>query len=775
MSHTSRVVGRSRPVVAALGAYALAALFTPTAANAADAASPTTAAAAGGAQLEQIVVTARRREENVQNTPLSVSAISPTQLEQKAAPDIRDLVGATPNLIIDPVSAGPSAAAISIRGISFEDIEKSFDPSVAVLIDGVYIGTNTGQLLDFFDFSGIEVLRGPQGTLFGRNTTGGVINITRSDPTGRFGGKVSGTFGDYGRKEFRGVLNLPEVGIVDTKLFYFHKESTGYIHNVTRNADEPHSKDDNYGVTFKITPTDTFNAKLTLEGSRQRSETSQSSLSNNGDLICLALPLGPGGSLVRVTGIPDQECNRNNQKDLYTTFSNVAGPVRYRERAGTFDFNWDIGHGFTVTGVTGYRKSNESVRQDFDASSINFFDTLRVQDYHQFSQEVRVAGKITDTLDMVAGAYYFDSEYHLHQTTNWGPFLQFAAGLPAQTQAFVHHKARSEAVFADFDWKFMPKWRLSVGGRYTKDTKQIVNDATVFVARGKDSWSEFTPKVSIDYQPTDDIMLYATYAKGFRSGGFNGRASTPVAATTPYNPETVDSYEVGAKTDWLNNRLILNVAAFYTKYDNKQEEVVRPTPPGSINAQETIVSNAASATISGLEADLRARPIEGLNVTAALGLLDASYDQFQTLDPVTLTPVDLSNLNLRRTPKVTGSLGFDYTVPSQVGDWTVAADWRHIAPYDTVITPAPGTGVIVGGKLVPAVNDPRGRTNTQDLIDASLTWRQDRGDQQIHVTLFGRNLTDSRGLNGALAVAGLFSFGGPRPPRTWGVEVGYNF
>lgn len=773
MRHTVRVYDRSRPVVAALGAYCLCAIFAPTPAKAEVAQSAS--AAAAGAQLEEVLVTARRREENVQSTPLSVSAISPTQLEQRAAPDIRDLVGTTPNLVIDPVSAGPSAAAISIRGISFEDIEKSFDPSVGVLIDGVYIGTNTGQLLDFFDFSGIEVLRGPQGTLFGRNTTGGVINITRSDPTGRFGGKLALTGGDYGRREFRGVLNLPEVGMVDTKLFYFHKESDGYVRNVTRGVMEPKSRSDNYGVTFKIAPTDTFNAKLTLEGNRQRSETSQSSLSDNADLICLQLPLGPGGALVRVTGIPDQECNRNNTGDLYTSFSNVAGPVKYREGAGTLEFNWEVGHGFTLTGVTGYRKSKESVRQDFDGSSINFFDTLRNQNYHQFSQEFRVAGKLTDTLDMVAGVYYFDSKYHLHQYTNWGPFLQFAAGLPAETQAIVDHEAKSEAAFADFDWRFMPKWRLSVGGRYTKDTKQIVNDAIAFVARGKASWSEFTPKVSVDYEPTDDAMLYATYSKGYRSGGFNGRASTPVAASTPYNPETVDSYEVGAKTEWLDNRLIVNVAGFYTKYDNKQEEVVRPTPAGSINAQETIVANAASATIKGLELEVRGRPMQGLNVNASLGLLDASYDSFAQLDPVTLQPIDLSNLNLRRTPKATASVGFDYTVPSALGDWTLAADWRHVAPYDTTISLEPGTGVIVAGKLVPAINDPRGRTNTQNLVDASLTWRQERHGQQMHVTLFGRNLTDDRGLAGALPVAGLFAFGSPRPPRTWGVEVGYEF
>jgi len=769
--------GAVRPVLASLGAYALLGLMTPAyAADAtADAAAAVAASADDGATVETVIVTARRRSETIQTTPLSVTAVSPARLEKSAAPDIQDLEGLTPNLVIDPVTAGPSAAAISIRGISFEDIEKSFDPAVGVLIDGVYIGTNTGQLLDFFDFESVEVLRGPQGSLFGRNTTGGVINVHRTRPTGELGGKFNVTVGDYGRQEFRGVLNLPKMGdVLSTKLFYFHREGDGFYHNATRKTDEPHSKSDNYGVTLRFDPTDNFDIALTAEGTRLRTETAQGSLSSSTDLICLALPLGPGGALVNITGIPSNECNRNNGDDLYTTFSNVKGPVSYNEQAYTAEANWRIGD-FTVTSVTGYRKSDESVRQDFDGASINFFDTLREQDYDQFSQELRVSGNLTESLDFVAGAYYFDSSYHLVQGTNWGPFLQAAIGIPAHTTAIVDHSSRSSAAFADLDWKFADGWRFSVGGRYTKDTKKITNNTGAFVARGSDSWSEFTPKVSLDYRPNDMVMLYGSYSRGFRSGGFNGRASTPVAASTPYDPETVDAYELGAKTQWFDNRLLLNVAVFETKYDNKQEEVVRPTPPGSINAQETIVDNAASATIKGFELDFDARPIKNLSITGALGLLDASYDEYRGLDPVTLAALDLSDLKLRRTPKVTGSLGVEYTIPSSVGAWSIAGSYRYVSKYNTTISRAPGTGVLVGGTLVPAVNDPRGRTDAQNIVDANIGWRRETATGTLRASVFGRNLLDDRGLSGALPVAGLFAFGGGRPPRTWGVELGYEF
>jgi iron complex outermembrane receptor protein len=771
---------RARPVMAALGLFVVAGLGVPSAASAQDAAPANDQVAqADTAQAsEEVTVTARRRKESIQSTPLSVTAIAPKTLENQAAPDIQDLEGLTPNLVIDPVNAGPSAAAIAIRGISFEDIEKSFDPAVGVIIDGIYLGTNTGQLLDFFDFQAIEVLRGPQGTLFGRNTTAGVINITRSQPTGEFGGKLSVTIGDYGRQEYRAVLNLPAFGDLSTKLFYLRKESDGYQYNVTRQTNEPGFQNQNYGVVFRYEPGEIFNAQLTLEHSRQRSETASGSLSQNTDLICLQAPIGPGGSLIRLTGIPDEECNRNNRDDLYTTFGNIQSPVEYDETAVTLEANVKLGE-MTLTSVTGYRDSDESVRQDFDSSSINFYDTLRVQNYDQFSQEFRLAGDITDDIDFVAGVYYFKSEYDIDQRTNLGPIL---GGIT--TKQVVAHESRSMAAFIDIDWTFAENWRLSFGGRYTKDEKEIANTLPTVVglnlplttARGDDSWSEFTPKVSLDWQATDDILIYAAYSRGFRSGGFNGRATTPTSASTPYDPEFVDAYELGAKTSWLDRRLTLNMAIFQTDYSDKQEDLVIPIPTAPFN--ETLVGNAAAATIRGFELDLNARVTDALTISGSLGLLDAEYDSYPRGVVVNgvITPADFSNLNLRRTPDVTASLGFDYRFLLDNGDVVLSASYQYISEYDTTITPARGTGVFVNGVFVPPVNDPRARTQALKSLDASLTWNLDLSESNtVKLSVFGRNLTDERGLGAALPISGLWAFGGARAPRTWGVEIGYQF
>jgi iron complex outermembrane receptor protein len=716
--------------------------------------------------LEDIIVSARRREESIQDVPVAVSAISPTELQNAAAPDIRDLVGRTPNLVIDPVNAGPSAAAISIRGISFEDIEKSFDPAVGVLIDDVYIGTNTGQLLDFFDFESIEVLRGPQGTLFGRNTTAGVIRIQRTKPTGEFGMKVLGTIGDYGRRDFRGVVNLPKFGdFLSLKGFWLHAQSDDYYDNQTLGKDYGGRRYDNYGVTAMIETGD-FDLTATWEKVNERTEIDQSTTSQTGlDLICLNVPIG-GGVFIRPTGIPSEQCDRNIDGDLYTTFSNVPGLAKNDGDNITINANYQLG-GLTLTSVTGWRTSDESVRQDFDSTSIDFFDTFRDQTYRQFSQEFRVAGNLTDNIDFVTGFYYFNSRYTLDQTTYFGPFLQAAAGLPAQGGNIVDHNSKSTALFADVQWKITEQLRLSVGGRYTWDDKSIYNDylktgLPQFTADESASWSKFTPRASIDYSFGDssNTLIYASFSQGYRAGGFNGRGQTDASARTPYDPETVDSYELGFKTEILDN-VTFNVAGFISKYSDKQEEVVRPAP---VVGQETIVQNAASATIKGLEAEFRALVTDGLTLNGTLGILDAQYDEFESF--INGQFVDISDRSLRRTPDLSFSFGGDWQIPLGPGDLGLAASYRYIAKYQTTI---------VGDPTDPTKNDPRGLAQARNLVDASASYIFDLGGVEVRAAVFGRNLLDDRGLSSTLPVAGLFTFSAARPPRTWGAELGFKF
>ncbi len=778
----------SGSVMAALGAFVLSGLPAQAQAQTTAAAPPT-----GPTQLEEVVVNARQRTETVQTTPVAVTAISPTVLQNAAAPTIQDLAGRAPNLVLDPVNAGPSAAAIAIRGISFEDIEKSFDPAVGVLIDGVYLGTNTGQLTDAFDVQSIEVLRGPQGTLFGRNTTGGVISLRRTRPTGQWGVNIDTIQGDYGRNDYHLVVNLPEIANVSTKLFYSRRISDGYVENVTLNRDDTNRSDvQRYGVSFLWKPVSGFDDLLTIEREKENSRPDQGSLSTSGDIVCGGIPaLGLPANFPPLTA-PANECNRNTSGELYTTFTNILQRAVNDEIDLTNEANYRL-DGITLTSVTGYRTSHEDTVQDFDATSVHFYETDRPERYHQISQELRAAGNILPTLDFVVGGYYFDSGYKNSQTTNLGPAL---GGI--QTHQIVTHNSTSYAIFGDLNWQFLPKWRITVGGRQTWDDKNVDNESVgVFHVHAKDSWDQFTPKASIDYKPTSNILAYFSYSEGYRAGGFNGRGATAVSASTPYNPETVTSYEGGLKTEWFDRRFKLNIALFDSSYDNKQEEVVVPVvnpAPGQL-PDDTLVVNAATAKIRGAEFDTEFLVDRNFTLRGTLGLLDASYDSFRRVDvtysnTTAATPVfvydDLSAMHLRRTPPITGGVGFDYRMPVTYGLWTLSGDYRYSAPYQTSIVTAPGTGtytgscvpgsgVTTGCTYVQPINDPRGRSQSHNTLDLNLGYERPLPTGTVRIALFVRNLTDDRGLAAALPVAGLFTFGTGRAPRTYGVQLGYRF
>jgi len=750
------------------GTAALAALaLLPAHAAAQEQGAQTTSADPADSEMgvEDIIVRARLRSEDIQSIPVAVTAISPSRLANLAAPNVQDLEGITPNLVIDSTNVAPGAASIAIRGISFEDVEKSFDPAVGVLIDGVYLGTNTGALLDFFDFESVEVLRGPQGTLFGRNTTGGVINVRRTQPTMDWGLRGEVTLGRYGREEYRVVGNAPLIpDVLGVKAFFLDSNLDGFLRNVTRNERAGRLATRNYGFTVRAEPAPRFDIQVTVEHFENGGQATVAPLSDNLDLICnpFVRPFG---------GAPANECNRGTGRDLYTVFSNKLDRNDLGSDAITGEINLGIG-AFTLTSVTGYRDSDERVTWDTDASSVDFFDVQRNQVYRQFSQELRIAGDITDRINVVAGLYYFTNRYVLFQTTNFGPLLQGLARLPAQSFQIARYNSKSYAAFVDADINITDALRLSVGGRYTIDEKRLANSfAGSFSSNAEEDFKKFTPRVSLDYTFNDDVLAYASFARGYRSGGFNGRAQSLLSSITPYEPETVDSYELGLKTTLFDRRLTFNLAAFYSDYKNKQEEAVVPTPPGSPNPQETLVTNAAAATIKGIEAEFQARPTRALTLRGTIGYLDAQYDRFPSRQPDG-TVISLATLELRRAPDITASIGGDYTLETAIGRFVLASEFRYIDPYQTTINPTKGPfGVI----LLPAQNDPRGRTDAQNLLDASLTWAGEISGTKLRATVFGRNLLDDRGLNSGLPVAQLFTFGIARPPRTYGVTLGFDF
>ncbi|WP_338142990.1 TonB-dependent receptor [Sphingobium algorifonticola] len=747
----------TRPVTLALGAAAL--WVHPALAQ------DETAPQASGTDSNAIIVTARRRDETLQTTPVAITAINAGMIENKASVNIGDLQGAAPNLLITQQNSGAQAANLSIRGLTYADIEKSQEPTVGVVIDGVFIGTNTGQLLDFFDIEQIEVLRGPQGTLFGRNTIGGVINIRRTRPTKEFGGKLEGTYSKFNSWATRAVVNVGDGESLGLKGWYFHNQSDGFYRNAITGKRDGGSNNENFGASLLFEPTGSgFDALLTVEKLSQKFDVVNSNIARTGEVFC--------------NFEPANQCNRNTTDDLYTTFNSPASSS-YSAPAVTLEMNYDAGP-VKITSITGWRKSDETQTQDFDASSVDLYYVYREQNYRQWSQELRFSGDLFEGFDYVVGGFYFNSKYDLTQWTRLFGFNDALDPRVADTNPqMVMGKTESYALFGDFNWAFADRWRLSFGGRFTRDQKELSNRfaTTGLVGQGDGTFKKFTPKVGVDFRPDNNTMLYASWSRGYRSGGFSPRAATAATAGTPYDPETVDSYEIGAKLDLLDRKLQFNIAAFASKYKDLQQNT---TIPGGPTGNQTITSNVGSANIKGIEADITARPMDGLKLSATVGILDSKFKGFvvgniSPVDGTTIVPFDYSRNNLIYAPKFSGSVSAEYIAPTSFGEMIANVGLRHIGAYDQQISLGTLSGNLTTGPVIVNGNDPRVRTKAQNLMDASLTANFTLGEKEAYLTLFTRNLLDQRRTSAAFTVAGLWSFASAIEPRTYGATVGIRF
>lgn len=716
-------------------------------------------------EIREVTITARKRKERAQTVPAAVTTVPPVLLERGDTRDLRDIEGRAPNVVIDELRAGPGGAAISIRGIGFDDIEKSFDPAVGVTIDGVYIGTNTTQLQNNFDIESIEILRGPQGTLFGRNTPAGMINIQTTRPTGELGAKGSVTLGSFGRNDYKLVLNTPVVqDVLAAKATFFRLGSSGYIDTPVLGGKGPSDDYMSGGLTLLFTPVKGYEALVKYEHVRDRSG---------------LLPLTNGSPPFEFICAVLKQCNSDAKNVSQANYPN-SGNMNLDALTATQDLRFGPN---TLTSVTGWRGNNEGEYQDYDASAADFYSAHAIQRYDQFSEELRIASRPVEGLDLVAGTYFWYARYRSHQDAFFFP--QYLMPTPPPNSVRTRDTGqitKSIAGFAQGDWEFLPHARLTLGGRYTYEHKDFdakygfsTFDSMEPHFLPSAGWGSFTPKVGLDYTfdqgKTGQALIYATYSRGFRSGGFNGRAVTITAANTPYNPENVDQYEVGAKTEFLERHLIANVAGFYTRYHDKQESVFRPTTDanGHPGSPETIVDNAASAKIQGLEFELSATPptrnhyLEGLRVWGNVGLLDAKYSSFTAAlsGPVR----DYTDLELRRAPKWEYGIGGMHRLELGFGRTILDVYWHARAKQRVGITLDP-TGA----------PDARGIAPSLGMLDASATLELDHlGGLAWRLTVFGRNLTNNVELNNYLDVPPLFAFKWDNMPRWIGVELQATF
>lgn len=619
MSHSNRLV-----CTLLAGVAAVAVTQAPALAQDAEGASLNAEATDG-----TIVVTARRTEENIQQVPSSISAFGEQKLDRIQATDTTGLQGAVPNLNIVQGRGSSNATNIFIRGIGQPDALQTFDPAVGVYVDDVYLSRIRGNQLDLLDLERLEVLRGPQGTLYGKNTIGGAIKFVTRKPDQDVRATASVAIGSYDQLDLKGAASGPVTDTLAVGFAVMRASRDGYVED--RVDDREYNDRDTVAgrVALAFTPSSTFRVDLTADYSRDDAALSIGQPIN--DLTTFS------GTVLPVDNAVDDGGEYDFLGRTTLGFPNST-KLRHYGFSGTIEA--DLTDTLTAKSITAYRRLSTDDYIDIDATEYEVGDVFVGVDQNQFSQEFQLIYS-GDRVNVVSGIYYLRERITSHQEA----YADDVLGALFLNSPFLRTiddglTTKSYAAFANASFDVTNSVSISAGLRYTRETKDYVRTTSTFFAllpafnatfdfvppQGK--WNDWSPMASIDWQATDDIMLYVRAAKGFKSGGFNGRANT-AAETTEYDPETVWSYEAGFKSK-LADQLTLNGAIFTSTYEDFQARVsgLDEDPNTGLPLPVLSVINAGKLDISGAELEAEWRPVPGLLLDTQIGYLDAEYKEF---------------------------------------------------------------------------------------------------------------------------------------------------
>jgi iron complex outermembrane receptor protein len=803
VSVRSVCVKHATPIVMTIGAVVAFILSTPAAAQA-----PAPPATEG--TLEEVVVSARFREEKLQETPLAITAVSGETLAARGSTDVTNLAAFVPNAVISPLGSGWGATlAANIRGVGLSDNSLSFEPGVPIYVDDVYLGRPQGAILDLLDLERVEVLRGPQGTLFGKNAVGGTVSLISKKPTGDGHGYVDAEFGSFNRRNFRGSY---DVSVVPEKLFarvaFSSKRRDGYVDVLDFECVNGAGSLGNGGTGIpggqppvklgsSVTPGDQrgcvvdhqgnenmqsgrlalrFLASDALEMNLVGDYTTQNQ-QGPPDQYTLMDPTNVLVGLynqfvaVPVFGIPwDQRflTNRN-----YTNYDSYVDPVSHRVFPNVNDMteygvsnvnHLTISPTMSLKMVTAYRRFSNSFGRDSDGSPMAMNVTWDTSNHHQFSEEITLTGTAAQTLDWTVGAFYYKAT-----DSNQG-FSMLYPGVPgfegANFTDFDIQSTKNWAGFVHGVYHFTDKLSGTLGVRYTSDKKHavinrtgltgadIIPDAPVDVSATKVS-----PKAGLEYRFNPDLLGYIQYSTGFRGGGFGPRPNDTFQVRS-FKPEDLKTGEVGMKSEWLDRRLRFNSAIFYSKYSNLQQGFNTIDPFG-VPWFSTI--NVGASRIYGIEAEVLVEPVSGLRFQGSFG-----YDNYKVTDVGSLVGIlcikhtNGDNCVPPRTPKYTGGLSAEYSwaIGSGGSTFTLRGDSTYQSSVyftDLTLNANPGQG-------------------GYSLYNARATWNSP--DKAWAVSAFGTNLGDKVYYNGKLTlghdVLG-FEQGNLGTPRMWGLSFRRNF
>jgi len=698
---------------------------------------------------DDIIVTARRRGESLQDVPIAVSVFSGEALANKGAVDITALQQQTPNLTLQIARGSNSTLIGFIRGVGQQDPLWGFEPGVGIYLDDVFVARPQGAVLDIFEVERIEVLRGPQGTLYGRNTIGGAVKYVTKRLGDDFRAKVRGAYGSFDQIDLVGSVAVPIGGGLSVGGAVAMFKRDGYGKNLTTGADH-YDKD-------------VLAARVSLE-------------------------YAPSDALfVRLAGdMTDDESNaRHGHRELPNGADANSQPLRskYDTRAGAGDKNNVETRGVSLTAefkpadqitlksITAYREGETDGNIDFDNTAARALDIPAQYRDDQFSQELQLLFE-GDRIQGVAGVYFYDG-------TASGAFdtVLGNANLTIFTTGAV--KTTSYAAFGDLSFDISDKLKASIGGRYTSDKREgtvfrrnftgirspFFGNAAAVPGLVRSDYTntrtdkKFTPRVSLSYQPTNDLTVYASYGKGYKSGGFDMRGDVVFTPNTVngYDPETVDAYEVGVKGAFLDRSLFVNIAAFYADYKDQQVTRQEPTATGIAS----FVDNAGDSKIYGLEIEARAVLSDNVSATASFGYINADFKRFTTFDLATRQPINIQDrVVFQNTPKFSVSVAPTFQTSLAGGEIAFTPSLSFRSAYSQFELPNP-------------ILDQDG----YELVDASIVWTSK--DDRLQLAAHGRNLFNNRyrigGYNFPGALFGNSVIGFYGPPRTFTVSAEVRF
>ena len=733
-----------------------------------------------GFGVEQVTVTARFRKENQQDVPIALTALSGTQIDNLGTTQVSQLQFLVPNLVV--VTPNPRQTAFSIRGIGNNPAADGLSASVGLYLDGVYLDRPGMAAFDLLDISQIEVLRGPQGTLFGRNTTGGAVSIQSLQPSFDFAAKASVSVGDYGLQQYQGTVSGPLSDHWAFRLSGYTTYRGGYLHDVYTGGANDSLDRQGLRAQLLYKPSDDLSWRLIFELGHQDDTTGSAVLYNLGPSTSANarfVPYTIWAANLGITPVFDPTSLKGDQ--------NLPQRLVERQYAGTSILDWTL-NGYTLTSVTGYRHWSFRPHNDFDWTYADVIRNNGAEDFvQQFSQEVRLASPTDGDFDYVLGLYYFSRWLDNHSFTLYGS--QYAAGLGAagnpalnngETHSYGGISTFNYAAFAQGTWHISPQWDLTIGGRETYElTRGRVQrlpfvggsgtpPVTVAPFSGDIAVAKATPSglFTLSYKPQEGLLVYGTVSYGAKAGGFNSPtvpqsntgAFLPMSSLT-VKPEKAVNFEVGTKTSWFDGRLTANLDLYWVDIYGYQSNSVLPVASGGL---QSVITNVGAVRSRGVEGEVVAHPFDGLILNGSFGFTDAFYRKFTNAPAIqgsTATTQDLRGRPVVQAPR-----------------WTLNAGGTYTQPLTDDLAAYAGVDVAYKSKFYGYVDD-----SDYSLIDAytvvNLRTGVTFGDGRYDVSAWVRNASDARYFNmvtpAATGSGGYFAF--PAEPRTAGVTLKANF